>query len=272
MDALVQADRAPANLAAVRPKVTARDVNVYYGEKHALKNVSIDIPENSVTAFIGPSGCGKSTFLRCINRMNDTIPIARVTGLIELDGRDIYEKNGYRVMRLGVHMTVTTKNLDVVDAVKAYCADDIYFDCDHVAPVGIALDNPRILGTPEDYELCVRTSRRATSPMVLTTATCGKSSCSLFYFGLAIGYEGEVMVDTHAIETKHVVGHIKDAPLPDLLRRAQKLRDGYFADFGNHPCIIRNPRYREYLAYLDDVREAEGRYPRRRRVAGPACG
>ncbi len=93
MDVLVQADRAPANPAAVRPKVTARDVNVYYGEKHALKNVSIDIPENSVTAFIGPSGCGKSTFLRCINRMNDTIPVARVTGLIELDGRDIYEKS-----------------------------------------------------------------------------------------------------------------------------------------------------------------------------------
>ncbi|MGE3146690.1 MAG: phosphate ABC transporter ATP-binding protein PstB [Pseudorhodoplanes sp.] len=74
-------------------KVRARDVNVYYGEKHALKDVSIDIAERSVTAFIGPSGCGKSTFLRCINRMNDTIPIARVTGLIEIDGKDIYDKS-----------------------------------------------------------------------------------------------------------------------------------------------------------------------------------
>ncbi|NWG25188.1 MAG: phosphate ABC transporter ATP-binding protein [Pseudorhodoplanes sp.] len=74
-------------------KVVARDVNVYYGEKHALKNVGIDIPERSVTAFIGPSGCGKSTFLRCINRMNDTIPVARVTGLIEIDGQDIYDKS-----------------------------------------------------------------------------------------------------------------------------------------------------------------------------------
>ena len=61
-------------------KVAARDVNVFYAEKQALKSVSVDIPEKSVTAFIGPSGCGKSTFLRCINRMNDTIPIARVTG------------------------------------------------------------------------------------------------------------------------------------------------------------------------------------------------
>jgi phosphate transport system ATP-binding protein len=73
------------------PKVVARSVNVFYGEKHALKDVSIDIPERSVTAFIGPSGCGKSTFLRCINRMNDTISIARITGKIEIDNQDIYD-------------------------------------------------------------------------------------------------------------------------------------------------------------------------------------
>ncbi|MCA1951576.1 MAG: phosphate ABC transporter ATP-binding protein PstB [Hyphomicrobiales bacterium] len=81
---------APA-VAAPSTKVVARDVNVYYGEKHAIKNVSIDIPDNSVTAFIGPSGCGKSTFLRSINRMNDTIPICRVNGRIELEGQDIYD-------------------------------------------------------------------------------------------------------------------------------------------------------------------------------------
>jgi len=72
-------------------KVKAEDVNVYYGDKHALKSVSIDIPERSVTAFIGPSGCGKSTFLRCLNRMNDTIEGCRVSGSITLDGSDIYD-------------------------------------------------------------------------------------------------------------------------------------------------------------------------------------
>ena len=70
-------------------KMTARDIHVFYGEKEALKGVDIDIHEDRVTAFIGPSGCGKSTFLRCLNRMNDTIPNARVTGRIELDGQDI---------------------------------------------------------------------------------------------------------------------------------------------------------------------------------------
>jgi phosphate transport system ATP-binding protein len=73
------------------PKVRAADVSVFYGEKQALFGVDLDIPENQVTALIGPSGCGKSTFLRCINRMNDTIPIARVTGSILLDDRDVYD-------------------------------------------------------------------------------------------------------------------------------------------------------------------------------------
>ncbi|SFF10192.1 phosphate ABC transporter ATP-binding protein, PhoT family [Sulfitobacter brevis] len=73
-------------------KIAARDVQVYYGDTHALKDVSVDIEDKTVTAFIGPSGCGKSTFLRCINRMNDTIDIARVTGDIRIDGEDIYDK------------------------------------------------------------------------------------------------------------------------------------------------------------------------------------
>jgi phosphate transport system ATP-binding protein len=73
-------------------KITARNVNVFYGDKQAIKNLSIDIPDRAVSAFIGPSGCGKSTFLRAINRMNDTIPGCRVTGDIVMDGQDIYDR------------------------------------------------------------------------------------------------------------------------------------------------------------------------------------
>jgi phosphate transport system ATP-binding protein len=73
------------------PVMSAKQVDVYYGEKHAVKNVSLDIGRNQVLAMIGPSGCGKSTFLRCLNRMNDTIPAARVSGVITLDGQDIYQ-------------------------------------------------------------------------------------------------------------------------------------------------------------------------------------
>jgi phosphate transport system ATP-binding protein len=74
------------------PVFSCRDVDVYYGDKHAIKKVGIDIGRGQVLAMIGPSGCGKSTFLRCLNRMNDTIPNARVTGNILLDGKDIHEK------------------------------------------------------------------------------------------------------------------------------------------------------------------------------------
>jgi phosphate transport system ATP-binding protein len=70
-------------------KIQAKDVNVFYGEKQALNNVSIDIEDRSVTAFIGPSGCGKSTFLRCFNRMNDVIPSCRVDGSIMMGDVDV---------------------------------------------------------------------------------------------------------------------------------------------------------------------------------------
>ena len=72
-------------------KISARDVQVYYADNHAIKDVTVDIQDKTVTAFIGPSGCGKSTFLRCLNRMNDTIDICRVEGDITLDGEDIYD-------------------------------------------------------------------------------------------------------------------------------------------------------------------------------------
>ncbi len=85
--------RIPSASARTAPelKMTARSCDVFYGDNHAIKNVDVDILDNTVTAFIGPSGCGKSTFLRCLNRMNDTIDICRVTGELTLDGEDIYD-------------------------------------------------------------------------------------------------------------------------------------------------------------------------------------
>ena len=73
-------------------KISARNVQVFYGDNHAIRDVDVDIADKTVTAFIGPSGCGKSTFLRCINRMNDTIDICRIEGDIRIDGEDIYDR------------------------------------------------------------------------------------------------------------------------------------------------------------------------------------
>ncbi len=82
---------APRVLTGSTMRISARDVNIYYGEKHAIKHLSVNIPDKAVSAFIGPSGCGKSTFLRAVNRMNDTIPSCRITGEIKMDGKNIYD-------------------------------------------------------------------------------------------------------------------------------------------------------------------------------------
>ena len=82
---------AGADPASAELKMTARNVDVFYGAKQALKKVSVDVLEHEVLSLIGPSGCGKSTFLRCLNRMNDTIDICRVAGELTLDGEDIYD-------------------------------------------------------------------------------------------------------------------------------------------------------------------------------------
>ena len=88
--------RGPANAAADDTKshetrIAVKDLSIYYGAKRAVRDVTLDVPANAVTAFIGPSGCGKSTILRCFNRMNDLIPGARITGEVVLNGEDIYE-------------------------------------------------------------------------------------------------------------------------------------------------------------------------------------
>ena len=75
-----------------KTKIESKRISVFYGEKKALSGISLDIPEKRVTSLIGPSGCGKSTFLRCLNRMNDTIDICRIEGKILVDGEDIYDR------------------------------------------------------------------------------------------------------------------------------------------------------------------------------------
>ena len=79
------------NVRVVDPRMSCTDVNVFYADKRAIIDVSLDIAKNQVIAMIGPSGCGKSTFLRCLNRMNDTIDACRVTGEITLDDQDIHD-------------------------------------------------------------------------------------------------------------------------------------------------------------------------------------
>ena len=92
-------------------KISVRDLNLYYGDNHALKNVNMNIRENAITAFIGPSGCGKTTFLKTLNRMNDLIDSVRIDGLVEIDGENIYYKNmDVTVLRKRVGMVFQQPN------------------------------------------------------------------------------------------------------------------------------------------------------------------
>lgn len=87
-------------------KISVQDLNLYYGDNHALKGINMEIPENAVTAFIGPSGCGKSTFLKTLNRMNDLVDNVRIEGKVYLDGEDIYAP--------GVDTTILRKRVGMV--------------------------------------------------------------------------------------------------------------------------------------------------------------
>jgi phosphate transport system ATP-binding protein len=91
-------------------KIEISDMNLYYNDFHALKNVSLDIPENEITAFIGPSGCGKSTLLKSLNRMNDLVEGCKITGKITLDGEDIYGDIDVNLLRKRVGMVFQKAN------------------------------------------------------------------------------------------------------------------------------------------------------------------
>ena len=92
-------------------KLKIRDLDLFYGDKQALKKINMDIKENKVTALIGPSGCGKSTFLRTLNRMNDLIENVKIEGLIEVDGEDIYKNNDVIKLRTKIGMVFQKANL-----------------------------------------------------------------------------------------------------------------------------------------------------------------
>jgi phosphate transport system ATP-binding protein len=110
MESVSQPKLQPPDNAGPKPVIDVRHVNFFYGKNQVLFDVSLDVPENSVTALIGPSGCGKSTFLRCLNRMNDTIPGTRVEGLVSIGGTDINGKLDIVALRRRIGMVFQKSN------------------------------------------------------------------------------------------------------------------------------------------------------------------
>jgi len=119
------------DITAENPRMICRNVDVFYGEKQAIKNVSLEIGRHEVLAMIGPSGCGKSTMIRCLNRMNDTIPGCRVSGEILLDGKNIYEKDMDVVpLRAQVGMVFQNFNLlPTLSVLENVCLPALLAEC-----------------------------------------------------------------------------------------------------------------------------------------------
>lgn len=161
-----------------------------------------------------------------------------------------YEKNGVKTYGLAIHMTVNTDNYKKINQIIDYCQDDIYFSCEHIALVGEANKNPDISGISNmmSHFNCQKEAHNIMKPMVITKTETGKDCCIFFYYGLAIGFEGEVMIDTHAGETKGIIGNIKDyLQMKDALIAVRKIRDEYFKKNNCHYCLIRDQRYNHFL-------------------------
>ncbi|MFH1780478.1 MAG: radical SAM protein [Candidatus Nealsonbacteria bacterium] len=184
-----------------------------------------------------------------INILKNNLEYAR-----KVFSRDIFKKNGYKVYRLAIHMTVTDKNYRNLEMIRKFCKDDIYFSCEHIAMVGVANENTDIYGGKknlEEYKKIVRKTREIMDPMVMTQTDCGVDTCCFYYYGFAVGYEGEVMLDTHALETKGIIGNIKKDTIENLVKKSKKIKNAYYNERGGHYCIIRDPGYQNFIKFLD---------------------
>lgn len=169
--------------------------------------------------------------------------------------QDIVEKNGYRIYRLEIHTTVTAENYRNLEIIRKFCGDDILFSCEHIAIVGVAKENPELYGgkkNSEEYKRAIQKTRKIMDPMVITKTGHGKDTCCFFYYGLAVSYEGEVMLDPHAVETKGFIGNIKRDTIENLIRKSKKIKDIYYHEHGGHYCLIRDPKYQEFIHFLRD--------------------
>lgn len=165
----------------------------------------------------------------------------------------IQTENGFRVYRLLLHTTVTPQSYHWFRELSDFCGDDIYFDAQPLANVGVAERHGDDFREEESYEQFQRTSHISHPPMVLAKTPEGRDTCCLFNYGLAVNHSGDVMFDTHAIEPEGFIGNVRDVPLADLLERTKRLRRYFLQNFpAAGYCPVRDEVYKEFVASLRD--------------------
>lgn len=171
--------------------------------------------------------------------------------------KDIVEKNGYKIYRLVIHMTVTPKNFKKLKQIEKFCGDDIFFDCQPLAVVGDAKKNASFFKNKMDtYENFQRFGHIQMPPMVLTKTLKNKYICCLFNYGLSIAYNGEAMFDTHSVEPMNFIGNIREYPLKNLYKKIKQLRKYFLDNYAIEGyCPIREEApYRKFLSELDSFK------------------
>lgn len=167
----------------------------------------------------------------------------------KLFGDSIETKNGYRVMRLGIHSIISAENVDDATRIRDFCGDDIFFSSDYVANVGGALEHPETRGTDEQYSKLKEAARLASEPIVMSKGPGGKKICGLFYHGLAVGGGGEILIDAHAIDSENLIGNIRRQGMGELLDQVDTLKKTFYDKFSSY-CPIRDSNYNKFLSYL----------------------
>jgi MoaA/NifB/PqqE/SkfB family radical SAM enzyme len=160
-------------------------------------------------------------------------------------------KNGYKIYRLAINMTLTAENLNDALSIMEFCKDDIYFSCFPLAKVGMAKLYPSLSGNKKTYKNIRKLSRILNKPMVLAKTEQNDDVCCLYYYGLGIGYEGEILFDTHALQTKHTIGNIRKLPLIEAIKRVKKLKKLFSEKFSTgYFCPVRDDNYEKFLEFL----------------------
>ncbi|HAG1880142.1 TPA: radical SAM protein [Salmonella enterica] len=209
------------------------------------KNVDF-LYENNVSIAISLDTLEKNEYKKIyrgaanLNKVMKNIEYAR-----KIYSKDIEKRDANIIKRLCIHMTVTSNNYMNIPKMIELCGDDIYFDCEHIAQVGVANENPEIY---REYQSCIEACNNAKKAMVRTyVPEISGDACCYLYYGFAVTHDGEVLVDTHALDTKYSIGNVRNENFDYLLNKARKMRDMYFKKYDCHYCIIRSEKYEAFL-------------------------
>ncbi|MBA7531575.1 GTP 3',8-cyclase [subsurface metagenome] len=199
------------------------------------KDMANFLYKHNVVVGIGLDTLNEKEYVSyCGGNANLKEVLKNIAYIRKLYSKKIYKKNGYKIYQLLLHMTVTSKNYNQMKKLEGFCKDDIYFDCQSLSEVGDAKKNISFFKKGKndyDYKTFKKFGHLIKPPMVLLKMENEKNICCLFYYGIFVGYNGDVVLDASIKESLKYIGNIKDYPLKRLVEKRNKLRDFYLKNY-----------------------------------------